>query len=374
MDIRGITWVGNVYQKFEAMCLEVEEIIVQDTVKYVENQVQTVGATVKKFYSDVVQDFCPESSLDSGKSPPPSMLHEYAPVCSFTKRKESTDGEEATDIQKEQLTKDDTWVIRDQAKRNGSAMKLRGRHADDYSVCTSPWRFNNGSGLYRRTKLGAKQIFQKEKFPEVKRPYVVEKDSSLSTVKVPREKDLDVETVRSNDSPAEVERFISREPSHNKDDGDGNEHSFTVVNSIRSQNSETEQAVASSLPTGSDDCTMETNEGSLDIGRVSERNTELIQLHSQRPVEESCILVDRNEIRCLAPHGKKHGKTKSYKKIRDAVYSRMRSSREQEYEQLVNQWHAKDAETGAECSDIRTKLGFGCPEEPFSICGTATCC
>lgn len=29
MDFKGVTWVGNVYQKFEAMCLEVEEIIVQ---------------------------------------------------------------------------------------------------------------------------------------------------------------------------------------------------------------------------------------------------------------------------------------------------------------------------------------------------------
>ncbi|XP_010522139.1 PREDICTED: uncharacterized protein LOC104800862 isoform X2 [Tarenaya hassleriana] len=347
MDIRGITWVGNVYQKFEAMCLEVEEIIVQDTVKYVENQVQTVGATVKKFYSDVVQELLLESSLDSGKPLPPSMLHEYAPVCSFTKKKESTDEEQATGIQREHLTKDETWVIRDQEKRDGSAMKLRGHHADDYNVCTSPWRFNNGSGLYRRTKLGAKQIFRKEKLPGVKRPYVVEKDSSLSTVKMPGEKDIDAETVSTNDSPAEVERFISR-----------NEHSLTVVDSIRSQNSETEQAVAASAPTGSDDCTKETDEGSMGIGRVSEQNTELIQLHSQRLVEESCILVDRNEVHCLAPRGKKHGKTKSYK-IREAVYSRMRSSREQEYKRLVCQWCTKDAETGPECGNNRTKLGFG---------------
>lgn len=29
MDMKGISWVGNVYQKFEAMCLEVEENIYQ---------------------------------------------------------------------------------------------------------------------------------------------------------------------------------------------------------------------------------------------------------------------------------------------------------------------------------------------------------
>ncbi|KAK5833003.1 hypothetical protein PVK06_016812 [Gossypium arboreum] len=32
MDLKGITWVGHVYQKFEAMCLEAEEIMYQSFV------------------------------------------------------------------------------------------------------------------------------------------------------------------------------------------------------------------------------------------------------------------------------------------------------------------------------------------------------
>ncbi|XP_065874011.1 uncharacterized protein [Euphorbia lathyris] len=67
MDLKGISWVGNFYHKFEAMCLEVEEIMYQDTVKYVENQVQTVGSSVKRFYSDVMQDLIPPSSMDAAK-------------------------------------------------------------------------------------------------------------------------------------------------------------------------------------------------------------------------------------------------------------------------------------------------------------------
>lgn len=39
----------------------------QDTVKYVENQVQTVGESVKRFYSDVMEDLLPPSLLDSEK-------------------------------------------------------------------------------------------------------------------------------------------------------------------------------------------------------------------------------------------------------------------------------------------------------------------
>ncbi|XP_049414110.1 uncharacterized protein LOC125876887 isoform X2 [Solanum stenotomum] len=54
---RSKSWVGNIYHKFEAVCQEVDEFVTKDTVKYVENQVQTVGANMKKFYSGVVPDF-----------------------------------------------------------------------------------------------------------------------------------------------------------------------------------------------------------------------------------------------------------------------------------------------------------------------------
>ncbi|XP_030929968.1 uncharacterized protein LOC115955775 isoform X4 [Quercus lobata] len=58
MDLnrKGISWVGNFFQKLEAVCQEVDDIVSKDTVKYVENQLQNMGGNVKKFYSDVVQD------------------------------------------------------------------------------------------------------------------------------------------------------------------------------------------------------------------------------------------------------------------------------------------------------------------------------
>ncbi|KZV52712.1 hypothetical protein F511_23175 [Dorcoceras hygrometricum] len=49
------------------MCLEVEEVMYQDTVKYVENQAQKVSASVKKFYSEVMQDLVPSSDVDPVK-------------------------------------------------------------------------------------------------------------------------------------------------------------------------------------------------------------------------------------------------------------------------------------------------------------------
>ncbi|CAA3017671.1 Hypothetical predicted protein [Olea europaea subsp. europaea] len=67
MNFKGITWAENIYEKFEAMCLEVEEVMHQDTVKYVENQVEKVGISVKKFYAEIMQDLLPPSDVDPVK-------------------------------------------------------------------------------------------------------------------------------------------------------------------------------------------------------------------------------------------------------------------------------------------------------------------
>ncbi|KAH1083983.1 hypothetical protein J1N35_023744 [Gossypium stocksii] len=56
---KGIGWVGDVYQSFETLCHEVDNIVNQDTVKYVENQAQSVGKGMKRFYSDVIHDISP---------------------------------------------------------------------------------------------------------------------------------------------------------------------------------------------------------------------------------------------------------------------------------------------------------------------------
>ncbi|XP_027910610.1 uncharacterized protein LOC114169584 [Vigna unguiculata] len=69
MDLRfnSNKWVGNIYQKFEAVCHEVDDIVGQDAKKYLENQVQNVGDSVKKFYSGVVHELLPLDSLASSK-------------------------------------------------------------------------------------------------------------------------------------------------------------------------------------------------------------------------------------------------------------------------------------------------------------------
>ncbi|CAL9235069.1 unnamed protein product [Arabidopsis halleri] len=402
MDFKGIRWVGNVYQKFEAMCLEVEEIIVQDTAKYVENQVQTVGNSVKKFCSDVVQDLLPDDSVDSEKPLPVSMLHEYAPVCSFKKKRDSMN-QKTRDVKQEQEV--------NEGKKDGCAKKFRGLDADDYDICTSPRQYSYG-GPYRRTRVGRKQIFKKEELSQVTRPYIQKDSSSLSMVHSARVKDDvgsvnssslsmvhsarvkddvgsvnssslsmvhsarikdDVGTVKSSDSPpGEVEKLISKKECQ-KDDRTKNQQSLTVVNSVKSndseikidnerglmadnsvrrQDSEILPSVATSLDAGSDDCRKETNvDTKTSSSSVSEQKSEILQHLSGRSVEESCILVDRDEFHCVFPDKMENDKHKPYKKIRDAISSRMKQNREKEYKRLARQWYAEDVENGRECGD-----------------------
>ncbi|CAN8247575.1 unnamed protein product [Cochlearia groenlandica] len=365
MDFKGITWVGNVYQKFEAMCLEVEEIIVQDTAKYVENQVHTVGNTVKKFCSDVVQDLLPDDSVGSTKPLPVSILHEYAPVCSFKKKRESLN-RKTRDLKQEDVS---------EGKKDGCAMKFRGLDADDYDICTSP-RQDSYGGPYRRIRPARKQTFKKEELFQVTRPYINKDSSSLSMVHSTRVKD-DVGTVSSSYSPpCEVERLISKEECK-KDDRTKTEHGLTVVNTVRSQDSEIKtkteqcpkvdssvrsqdtgvQTVATILPAESDGREEETNVDPIEAtsSSVSEKKLEILQQLSERSVEESCILVDRDESPCVFPEKKDNNKHKPYKKIRDAISSRMKQNREKEYTRLARQWYAEDVENGRECGDDNPK-------------------
>ncbi|KAJ4903327.1 Uncharacterized protein Rs2_17278 [Raphanus sativus] len=298
MDFKGITWVGHVYQKFEAMSLEVEEIIVQDTAKYVENQVQ-LGNSVKRFCSDVVQDLRPDE--------PVSTLHdEYAPICSSFKKKS------------ESMT---------EGKKDGFAMmEFRGVDADDYDLCASP-RQSSCEGPYRRTRLGRKQGFFKK---EVTRPYV-QNESMVHRTRLRN----DLGTVKSSDPPPPgegVARLIS------------SQHGLTVASSVRNQDSEIQPCVAISLPKDQ----MKTSSSSA----VSEQNPVLQEL-SGRSVEESCIIVDRDELHCVFPDKEENAKHKSYKKIRDAISSRMKQNREQEYKRLARQWYMEDG--SRECGD-NTKL------------------
>ncbi|XP_012091758.1 uncharacterized protein LOC105649657 isoform X2 [Jatropha curcas] len=64
--IEGISWIGSIYRKFEAMCSEVDDIMRE----YIENQSETVGDNVKQFCSDLEQEPLPQSSVGTEEGAP----------------------------------------------------------------------------------------------------------------------------------------------------------------------------------------------------------------------------------------------------------------------------------------------------------------
>lgn len=165
----------------------------------------------------MVQDFNPDETVDSGKPSPVSMLHEYAPVCSFKKKRDCMN-QQTRDVKQEQEGKKDVFDV-----------KFRGVDADDYDICTSPRQYSYGSP-YRRTQLGRKQVT---------RPYTVKDSSSISSMVHRARVKHDVGTVKSSDPPpgGVVARLISKDKCQKYDRSKG-QHGLTVVDSVRSHESE----------------------------------------------------------------------------------------------------------------------------------------
>eukprot|EP00268_Persea_americana_P000983 TRINITY_DN102966_c0_g1_i1.p1 TRINITY_DN102966_c0_g1~~TRINITY_DN102966_c0_g1_i1.p1 ORF type:complete len:351 (+),score=80.36 TRINITY_DN102966_c0_g1_i1:395-1447(+) len=71
MDFKsdGISWVGNIYQKFEAICQEVDGIMIQEKAKYIESQMQTGCDNVRKFCAEVMQDLLLPAAACDVKGP-----------------------------------------------------------------------------------------------------------------------------------------------------------------------------------------------------------------------------------------------------------------------------------------------------------------
>ncbi|KAK8524522.1 hypothetical protein V6N13_015540 [Hibiscus sabdariffa] len=61
---KGMAWFGDMYQKFEAMCMEVDDIVCQETLRYVESQLQTVGSNVQQFCTELIEELLPLSPTD----------------------------------------------------------------------------------------------------------------------------------------------------------------------------------------------------------------------------------------------------------------------------------------------------------------------
>lgn len=102
----------------------------QDTVNYVENQVQNVGESVKKFYSDVMQDILPPSSFDPVKVPASDLPVERYSDVGIYKRPKLGIKRRSVRVGTEKLT-ENSKAMADMHKAVGHSQSLHEIHDED---------------------------------------------------------------------------------------------------------------------------------------------------------------------------------------------------------------------------------------------------
>ncbi|KAK3446148.1 hypothetical protein EUGRSUZ_A01904 [Eucalyptus grandis] len=397
MDVKGITWVGNIYQKFEAMCLEVEEIMYQDTVKFVENQVQTVGASVKKFYSEVVEDVLPPSSVDPDKVTAPEFsvvkcndvqVSKKAKVCRKREPAKvihqlSEDSKLLGDVKKDVLhapcfrgtsCADNTCQMPFQvpALQKGS-LDLHSGSTDNKSVPDSAVTVNENSGVSRMPSAETSTVIAPGE-PEFL-GFLTENDESAhdqTTI-------VDSTSVEINSGDTVESHIDDTERSRCAPEFSGNDPQLNKLlsdQSVATRERETKTPSSSGVPLVesyvnfsdteadsvesytmsenicsryvfpvpgcSNGSNMNTSKGDFD----TEQDASTFNQINEAKLEESCIVVNNDEIQFVA---KREGKHRSYKKkVRDAFSSKKKSSRILEYEQLAL-CHGGDAEPRKDC-------------------------
>ncbi|KAB1209824.1 hypothetical protein CJ030_MR6G013184 [Morella rubra] len=379
MDVKGITWVGHIYEKFEAMCLEVEEIMYQDTVKYVENHVQIVGESVKKFYSDVMQDLLPPSSVDSLKVPASdSSVERYSASgnCKWTKVGHGIDnlsppswGDSVKETSSE--LRSGTYSIG--SVHNNANIHLEGNPENDklsgaIGYVSGASSFSALLNENRRASCDkTAKISESSNGVEKVREHItdVSVDTASSDMRIPAnsvgnertemrlpESDglseesnaVDIYTdnrvvfVRGSplDSEVQHKEFASKED---------------FVSRPVDEDASIPVAYYSFLHVSFADISDDWSLDAIESSTLSEQGVESSQEFAKVTHEEACILVDGDVLHFIA---QKEGKCRPYKllligniaqkKIQEAFSSRMRSARKQEYEQLAD-WYGYDGKS-----------------------------
>jgi hypothetical protein len=145
----------------------------QDTVNYVENQVQNVGESVKKFYSDVMQDLLPPSSFDPVKVPASDLPVERYSNVGIYKRPKVGIKRRSVRFDTEQLS-EDSKAMTDMHKAVGRSQSLHQVHDEDNlfppasedsakgtcsELCSG--QHSNGSMYNNNSNIGIKEIPEK---------------------------------------------------------------------------------------------------------------------------------------------------------------------------------------------------------------------
>ncbi|CDP15912.1 unnamed protein product [Coffea canephora] len=366
MDLKGLAWIGNIYDKFEAMCLEMEEVMYEDAVKYVENQVQTVGASVKRFYSEVMKDLHSDSYVDPVKVAAADLsLNPYAHSKMILKANAKKDG------------RDTNWELSDESKVISGKSKT-GLYRRPVASRKSNSMVNFMPPVTGPVAPFSENLRNLSSFSQMKKscqmasgcvdvlssPAGAEERSRIANEKLCKPMDdtsLPMSRASFN-SPATAAKTIvsvvsaEQKQADSPSDGLSSESSAvgTCTNStVVSQTQKTIATGTDSIKSVEEEVFMAHQERLDDYSVNAAKNddtvdpeVEIIEPFNESKLEETCVLVEGDQPHFL-PQGK--GNHKSYKKkLREAFSSRMRLNKK-EYEQLAARYTEQSSnQEGAE--------------------------
>ncbi|CAI9754913.1 unnamed protein product [Fraxinus pennsylvanica] len=346
------------------MCLEVEEVMVQDTVKYMENQVQKAGVSVKKFCSEVMQDMIPSSCVKVAADDLSMYPHSHTDINKKLKPCLSENWGEVKNKATEDKVIDamDKWKISLISGLEGvNHLSPLSSGFPVQNACSEVFSAKGKKvGIYKRRPIGIKRISEKNYLPKISEPMTpvsadknTLSDVGASTELVSHERCDSGETVNMSTQifateSATSNTILSVDPVRQKDE---DAQCISSCHDLPSESIGTSknggrglqlcsniQSHTCSAESGGEEVTL-SDEDNIDVevenAVLVEPGVDTIKQVTKTKLEESCILVEGNEIRVVPQGIRKH---KSYKKkISEAFSSKLRSRKKQEYAQCIPQ-------------------------------------
>ncbi|XP_027342254.1 uncharacterized protein LOC113855025 isoform X2 [Abrus precatorius] len=348
MDVKGITWVGNIYQKFENMCLEVEDAMFEETVKYVENQMLTVGESVKKIYSDVMQDLLPPSIYNLDETPAFELPIDQYTDAGFSKKSFQGSKKITVKADTNQTTEDsrinrDVYddVIHTESCDTDTLFMSASCNADKGNSLISHARQYVGSSdvesnLASYENQHNKNMSTSKAVSEI----TLSKTDTCSTLQACELSNVNQHHVATVSKPASAEEpaIASVADRCNEiENADTKEIPRVLILVKSAEGKEMNTSSNSSVLFG--DPNEITGTRSLDVPKIDtviEHDHKAIQQDEELKLEETCVMVTRDELQSVPTAGGNLINSKN--KRRQSFSLSKKSARKQEYEELAI-WH-----------------------------------
>ncbi|CAH1418927.1 unnamed protein product [Lactuca virosa] len=323
MDVKGIAWVGNIYQKFEAMCLEVEEAMCQDLLPPSSKDLSKVASAelLLNPYLEFGIHMKPistfkEDVLIKDQDPIPvhvKGIYEDKNGISEDKLNSSNDAWEDWSF---------NWDISDQDEAkcveasNEDIIELETRGGQEGQICN----LVKGASPTLTTK------FAKSSRKGVKRSKCISSNNIIRTE-------------HTNTATCESSELEVSEAHSNTSSGGDVSHSDPCENSSHptvSANTQCGQSVDDELLQSHTGSSASAHHDHPDLEQEDNTTTGDIYV-SESGFEETCVLVDGNDYHHPIPIPINHNEQTrcSYKKkIQGAFSLKKKSARKQEYKQL----------------------------------------